>query len=83
MSLLTPLFRRVLGMPAPSITRDAALRIASEEAARRGDSPPLHPIVHEGLRVWIAWLDSSLRPSRVVEIDNQTGEIKRYIAPPY
>jgi hypothetical protein len=75
-------FRWVGGMPEPAVGREAALRIAREEAVRRGDIPPRTAAVHEGVRTWRVWLDSGLRPSRVVEIDNQTGQVRRYLSPP-
>ena len=82
MSWIFRLLRKALRTPAPSVTQDAALRIAAEEAIRRGDIPPRDPIAREGVKAWSVWLDSAFRPSRIVEIDNQTGEVRRYIAPP-
>jgi hypothetical protein len=82
MSWMMHLIRKLLGIPQPSITRDAALQIASNEAAERGDIPPRDPTVQEGLRIWLVLLDPSIVPCRIVEIDNQTGQVKRYLSPP-
>ncbi len=82
------LLRMLFHVPAPRITREQAVEIALAEAVRR-DAPALRsshytsprPSAREGLRDWRVWLEPDFRPCRVVVIDNQTGEVKAYVAP--
>lgn len=72
--MLCRFLRLLLGIRAPLIPRDGALRIALHEAQRRGVNPG-EARVSEGLRVWIIHLRWGYRPGGRVVVDSQTGNI--------
>ena len=89
MRWLLRMTRKFLGVQPPQVTPEQAIQIALEELAHRGGElrrssrfQPRGPRAKEGLRVWRVWLDPDFLPPRIVEIDNQTGQVRRYFAPP-
>jgi len=86
MNWLLGITRLLLRLPPPRISPAEAVQLAVAEVARRGGGlkhPPAEPPkAMEGLRDWEVWLDPGFIPSRVVVVDNQTGEIKKYLSPP-
>jgi hypothetical protein len=88
MSIWLATLRVLLRVPAPLITRQQAIAIAVAEATKRG-APPLSsghyaspgPSAREQLRDWAVLLEPDFRPSRIVVIDNQSGQVKAYTAP--
>ena len=81
MTLLLRALQKLLRVPAPRVAAEDALRIARAEAARR-EVKVGRLIVHEGLRKWIVWIDSDSKGSPVVEIDNQNGDIVKWVSLP-
>jgi hypothetical protein len=74
--------RKILRVPAPKVAADQALQIAIGEAVRRGHGPLGSPTTSERLHTWVIWLEPLMRPCRIVEVDNQTGQVIKYLAPP-
>jgi hypothetical protein len=87
--MLLKLIRRIRLIPEPRISRAEAIQRAIAEAMRHnkgewtqaaGATHP--PQAHEHLRYWSVWLEPDIRPSRVVQIDNQTGAVLLFGVPP-
>lgn len=80
MSRLLQFYRWIFRIPRPLITRARAIEIAVAEASRRGGAPTKVEAI-EDVRNWVVWLDSGMKPSRTVVIDNQTGDVTGYGSP--
>lgn len=79
--------RALLRQPPPKITRGQAIEIALAELARRDAAPLQMPdarglLTHESIRVWTVLMDPDFKPCRRVVIDNQTGEVIKYVGFP-
>ena len=78
MKQLNRLLRKVLGIPSPRVSASEAIRIARNHAG--GHEISVQPEIIEGIRNWVILLDPDFRPCRRVVVDNQTGEIKKFIS---
>jgi hypothetical protein len=76
------MLRKIMRVPAPKVAADQALQIAIAEAVRRGHGPSSRPTIHEHIHIWAIRLDPKLVHPRIVEVDNQTGQIVNYLVPP-
>jgi hypothetical protein len=79
--------RKLLRLPAPKISRQQAIEIALAELTRRSSAPlqtqlGRGPLAREGLKDWTVLLDPDFKPCRRMIIDNQTGEIVKYVSLP-
>jgi hypothetical protein len=82
------LVRKLMRLPPPQFSREQAVAAAVGEAIRRGLAPiqSMHhlsagPKAVEGLREWTVWLEPDFRPSRMVLVDNHTGQVTAFVAP--
>jgi len=81
------LLRKALRLPPPRISREQAIEIALAHLAKCGESfiqcdNDHGPTVSEGLKTWIVSLDPDVIPCRVAVVDNQTGEVVKFVSPP-
>ena len=71
----------MLGIPAPKITREDAIKIAKAEFDRRGLTYS-NVVAREKLRVFSVWMRYGYLPCPVVVIDNQDGKVLQVLLPP-
>jgi len=75
------LFRMLLRIPSPRLSREDALTIARTVCLERGWRWNRPDVVDE-LRHWLVWCDSDVKGSASILIDQQTGEVIDARLPP-
>jgi hypothetical protein len=68
--------RRLIGLPAPKVKREEAMRFAEVECVRLGWKWK-DPVIYEGLLNWTVYTDSFRIGSPMIIISNRTGAVVR------